>query len=99
MGKADQSTGGRLTLGRLSYPYYDRPGFSLLFLVSAQTDRYVVTLQWNGTACRRAGRGTLAGALTWARREADRLLVQFGLPAKQAPLGELLTEVEQRLAA
>lgn len=99
MGKARQPAARRAPLGRLEYPYYDRPGFSLSFAVTAYSDCYAVSLHWNGAACRRSSRRTLSGALTWAVREADRLLVQFDMPAKQVPLSDLLTAVEEQLAA
>ena len=67
--------------------------------MTAYPDYYSITLWWNGARCRRAARRSLAGALDWATREADRLLVQFGMPPKQVPLGDLLADVQSRLAA
>ncbi|HEX2173631.1 MAG TPA: hypothetical protein VHL09_14430 [Dehalococcoidia bacterium] len=101
MGKQDQDrpSGWASALGRLTYPYYDQAGFTLTFGVTAYADRYQITLWWNGARCRRATRRTLAGALNWATREADGLLVQFGMPAKQVPLSDLIEAVERRLAA
>lgn len=99
MGKQSHSSGCPAPLGRLTYPYYDQAGFSLSFGVTAYADRYQITIWWNGAQCRRATRRTLVGALNWAAREADLLLVQFGMPAKQVSLSDLLEAVERRLAA
>ena len=99
MGKPSSAPVRSPLLGRLTYPYDERPGFALSFRVAAYPDRYQITVQWNGTPCRRAARRSLAGALAWATREADHLLQKFGLPAKQVRLDDLLSEFRDQLAA
>lgn len=99
MAKQIGAAAGRAPIGRLTYPYYDQPGFSLRFSVSAFPDTYAVTVWWNDAPCRRASRRSLAGALTWATKSADHLIGQFGLPPKQVPFAELLTAIQDRLAA
>ena len=99
MGKQSRPPGCTPSLGRLTYSYYDRPGFALSFSVTAYPDRYLITLWWNGARCRRIARRSLAGALSWATRAADQLLRQFGMPPKQIALGDLLSDVKARLAA
>ncbi len=99
MGKQSRLPGCASALGRLTYSYYDRPGFSLTFGVTAYPDRYLITLWWNGAPCRRAVRRSLAGALRWATGAGDQLLRQFGMPPKQIALGDLLNEVQAQLAA